>query len=92
MIKNVKKKGRVDTTSTAEESHSVGWMFLSYILSFLIFFFYRRDSGKCHTLPFFLTFFLNNKNVLKRRKEWGTYLAPAPSLESKDDDEEWKKN
>ena len=44
-------------TTTADESHSVGWKLLIFSLWSICYIdVYRGESGRCRTLPFFLTY------------------------------------
>jgi len=49
------------STSTADESHSVGSIYFIFspgsLRSSNV---YRYESGRCHTLPFFLTFLIKS--------------------------------
>ena len=51
----------ITVASTADENHNVGWKLLIFHLSLGYLRYcdvYRYESGRCHTLPFFLTFFI----------------------------------
>ena len=48
------------STSTADESHSVGWKLLIFHISLHYSDVYRCEPGRCCTIPFFLTFLSNH--------------------------------
>ena len=66
-LHSVEKTVKSDT-STADESHSVGYrLWVSYVFTVILLHYadvYRHESSKCHTLLPFLTYFFKRERIL----------------------------